>query len=206
MIVDYLYAAHKRNEASDMSFFSLSLERMGLRRECTEGTSAERRDPCIRSRTGESIMPTQTHKRPSLRPAVESLIASCVPVLKGGGTLPLARVVEAAAGGLLKPSVVQTLEGRGDLVFERRGGTVRFANEGRRAQIAFRRFDLVIPTRISGHAFEISGGVEFRFDPKETFRASKFLMSVNLERLEVTSERIVVNVQGGLFDQHIALV
>lgn len=151
-------------------------------------------------------MPTQTQKRPGLRPAVESLIASCVPVLKSGGTLPLARVVEAATGGLLKPTVIQTLEDRGDLLFVRRGGLIHFANEGRRAQIALRRFDLVIPSRISGQAHELPRGVEFRFDPKETFRASKFLMSVNLERLEVTPEHIVVNVQGGLFDQCIELV
>jgi hypothetical protein len=59
---------------------------------------------------------------------------------------------------------------------------------------------------LSGHAVVVPGGVEFRFDPSETFRASKFLLSVNLERLEVTSERILVSVQGGLFDQRIDLV
>jgi hypothetical protein len=72
--------------------------------------------------------------------------------------------------------------------------------------IALRRFDLVVPPRLSGHAVVVPGGVEFRFDPLETFRASKFLLSVNLERLEVTSERILVSVQGGLFDQRIDLV
>ena len=50
------------------------------------------------------------------------------------------------------------------------------------------------------------GGVVFRFESAETFRGSKFLVSVNLEQLEVTSERILVNVQGGMFDQCIELV
>lgn len=151
-------------------------------------------------------MPTQTHKRPGLRPAVDSLIASCVPVLRNGGQLALARVVEAATGGVLKPNVIEALETRGQLVFEHRSEGVYFVNEGPRMQITLRRFDLLIPPRISGQAIAIAGGVEFCFDPTETFRASKFLLSVNLERIEVTSERIVVNVQGGMFDQCIELV
>ena len=150
-------------------------------------------------------MPTQTQKRPGLRPAVESLIATCIPALRNGGRMSLARVVEAATGGALKPAVIQALEDRGEIVFEQRNGGAFFANSGRQMKIALRRFDLVVPTRISGQAVEVAGGVEFRFDPKETFRASKFLLSVNLERLEVTSERIFVRVQGGLFDQCIEL-
>jgi hypothetical protein len=82
-------------------------------------------------------------------------------------------------------------------------------------KIALRRFDLIVPTRISGRAFALPGlpgvlglpgGIEFRFESAETLRASKFLVSVNLERLEVTSDRILVNVQGGMFDQCIELV
>jgi len=151
-------------------------------------------------------MPTQTHKRPGLRPAVESLIASCIPVLRDGGRLLLAHVVEAAAGGALKPAVVEALERRGEIVFDPRDDRACFSNVGPRMTIALRRFDLVIPPRLSGFVVETPGGVEFRFDPAETFRATKFLLSVNLERLEVTSERIFVFVQGGLFDQCIELV
>ncbi len=151
-------------------------------------------------------MPTQTHKRPGLRPAVESLIASSIPALRRGGRLSLARVVEAAAGGALKAAVIEALEGRGEIVFEQRVAGIYFANTGPQMKIALRRFDLVVPPRISGRAVEVPGGVEFRFDPKETIRATKFLLSVNLERLEVTSESIFVSVQGGLFDQCIELV
>jgi hypothetical protein len=151
-------------------------------------------------------MPTQTHKRPGLRPAVESLIASCIPVVREGGRLALARIVEAATGGTLKPSVLQALESRGDLVFEQRAGEAFFVNDGTRLTIPLRRFDLVVPPRISGHATLVQDGVEFRFDPTETFKATKFLLSVNLEQLDVTSERILVHVQGGLFDQRIDLV
>jgi len=151
-------------------------------------------------------MPTQTLQRPGFRPAVESLIAACIPALREGGRLSLARVVEAATGGALKPSVIQTLEGRGDIVFERRGAEAFFTNSGPQQRIALRRFDLVVPPRISGQVVEVPGGVEFRFDSKETFRAAKFLLSVNLERIEVTSERIFVSVQGGLFNQCIELV
>lgn len=151
-------------------------------------------------------MPTQTHKRPGLRPAVESLIASCEPVVREGGRLALARVVEAAAGGALKPKVLQALEGRGDLVFEQRAGAAFFMNEGPHMTIPLRKFDIVVPPRISGHATLLQNGVEFRFGPTETFKATKFLLSVNLERLDVTSERILVHVQGGLFDQCIELV
>jgi hypothetical protein len=155
---------------------------------------------------GESIMPLQTIKRPGLRPAVESLIASCIPALRDGGRLSLARVVEAATGGAIKAAVISSLESRGDIVFERRATGVFFTNSGAQMKIALRRFDLVVPRRLSGQAVEVAGGVEFRFDSKETFRATKFLLSVNLERLEVTSERIFVGVQGGLFDQCIELV
>lgn len=151
-------------------------------------------------------MPTQTHKRPGLRPAVESLLASCLPFLRHGGQLPLAQVVEAATAGTLKPAVIQALEGRGALIFEPRAEGVYFSNGGRHMRIPLRRFDLIVPTRISGLAFAVPGGVEFRFAPTETFRASKFLVSVNLERLEVTADRILVNVQGGIFDQCIELV
>jgi hypothetical protein len=189
-----------------MSFFSSSLGRLGLRRECTDRTSVGGRDACIQAGFGESLMPTQTHKRPGLRPAVESLIASCVPLLRDGGRLPLARVVEAAAGSTLRPDVMQALENRGDLVFERRGQGAYFSNNGPRLQIQLRRFDLIIPPRIGGQAVTIPGGVTFEFDASETLRASKFLLSVNLERLHVTSDRILVNVQGGVFDQCIDLV
>lgn len=177
-----------------------------MRRECTDRAPDGRRDACIRPGFGESIMPTQTLRRPGLRPAVKSLIAVCIPALRDGGRLPLARVVEAAAGGVLKASVIQALEGRGEIVFERRGSVAFFENSGPQMKIPLRRFDLVVPPRISGQAVEVPGGVEFQFDAKETFRATKFLLSVNLERLEVTSERIFVRVQGGLFDQCIDLV
>jgi hypothetical protein len=204
--------AHSFGEASDMSFFPAYLERIGLRRECTDPAAELRRDPCIAPRFGESLMPTQKHKRPGLRPAVEALLASCFPLLRRGGRLPLARVVETATGGLLKPAVIQALEGRGDLVFEPRADGAYFSNSGPHMKIALRRFDLIVPTRISGRAFGVlgvpglPGGIEFRFESSETLRASKFLVSVNLERLEVTSERILVNVQGGMFDQRIELV
>lgn len=151
-------------------------------------------------------MPMQTHKRPGLRPAVESLIASCIPVLRNGGRLELARLVEAAAGRTFKPAVIEALKARGDLVFEQGKIGAIFVNTGPRLTIALRRFDLVIPPRISGQANVVEGGVEFRFDPSETFKATKFLLSVGVERLEVTSGSIVVNVQGGLFDQCIDLV
>ncbi len=151
-------------------------------------------------------MPTKTHKRPGLRPAVESLLASCMPLLRNGGRLPLARMVAAATGGALKPTVLDALDVRGELVFEPRAEGAFFSNSGQQLKIALRRFDLVVPTRISGVAMASAGGVEFRFEPTETFKASKFLVSVNLERLHVTSERILVNVQGGVFDQCIELV
>lgn len=151
-------------------------------------------------------MPTQTHKRPGLRPAVEALLASCVPLLQEGGPLPLARVVEATTGGALKPAVMKALESRGDLVFERLGEKIVFRNTGPRLQIQLRRFDLIVPQRVAGQAVSIAGGVAFEFDATDTFRASKFMLSVNLERLEVTAERIWVNVQGGVFDQCIELV
>jgi len=151
-------------------------------------------------------MPTQTHRRPGLRPAVEALLASCVPLLREGGTLPLARVVEATTGGTLRPAVMKALESRGDLVFERERDQVFFENRGPRLQIQLRRFDLVVPPRVAGQVQSVTGGVAFAFDATDTFRASKFLLSVNLERLEVTSERIWVNVQGGVFDQCIDLV
>lgn len=150
-------------------------------------------------------MPTQTYKRPGLRPAAESLIASCVPILRDGGRLPLARVVESAMG-TVRPALLQPLQGRGEILFERLARGCSFSNNGPHIKIALRRFDLVVPPRICGDAIEVPGGIAFRFDPAETFRASKFLLSVNLERLEVTAERILVQVQGGLFDQRIDLV
>lgn len=151
-------------------------------------------------------MPTQTHKRPGLRPAVEALLASCAPLREKGGLLPLARVVEATTGGALKPAVMKALESRGDLVFERQDGRVVFRNMGPKLQIQLRRFDLIVPPRLAGQVEEISGGIAFDFDATDTFRASKFLLSVNLERLEVTSEKIWVHLQGGVFDQCIELV
>lgn len=151
-------------------------------------------------------MPTQTHRRPGLRPAVEALLASCVPLLHEGGKLPLAKIVEATTGGNLRPAVMKALESRGDLVFQREREKVIFQNDGPRLQIQLRRFDLVVPPRVAGQVLSIAGGVAFDFDSSDTFRASKFLLSVNLERLEVTSERIRVNVQGGVFDQCIDLV
>ena len=206
IVVENLYRTHLFGEAVDMSFFSASLERIGLHRECTDRAVDRRREPCIAPRFGESLMPTKTHKRPGLRPAVESLLASCTPLLRHGGRLTLARVVEAATGGALKPAVIEALEGRGELVFEPRAGGAYFSNAGQQMKIPLRRFDLVVPARISGLAVATAGGVEFRFEPAETFKASKFLVSVNLERLHVTSERILVNVQGGVFDQCIELV
>lgn len=151
-------------------------------------------------------MPVQTHKRPDLQPAIENLIASCVPAIREGGRLPLAQVVEAAAGGKLKPSALQQLEARGELTFEQQTGVSSFMNLGPRMTIRLKSFNLVVPERISGQAALVNGGVELRFRKNETFSASKFLLSVALERIEVTPERIIVNVQGGLLDQRIDLV
>jgi hypothetical protein len=151
-------------------------------------------------------MPIQTYKRPDLQPAIEKLIASCVPAIRSGGKLPLASVVEAAAGGKLKPDALQQLEARGELIFDAHGATTSFLNVGPQMTIRLRAFNLVVPARISGHAALVSGGVELRFHPTETFKASKFFVSVGLERIEVSTERIMVNMLGGLLDQCIQLV
>jgi hypothetical protein len=152
-------------------------------------------------------MPVQTHKRPDLQPAIKNLIASCVPAIRSGGKLPLASVVEAAAGGKLTASALQQLEARGELIFEPdEVATSSFLNVGPQMTIRLKSFNLVVPTRISGLAVLVPGGVELRFHPTETFKASKFFVSVGLERIEVTTERIMVNMLGGLLDQCIQLV
>jgi len=151
-------------------------------------------------------MPVKTHKRPDLQPAIEKLIASCVPAIRESGHLPLAQVVEAAAGGKLKPSALQQLEARGELIFEQREGVASFLNVGPRMTIRLKSFNLVVPARVSGIAVIVTGGVELRFHKTETFSASKFMWSLALERVEVTSKHIMVNVQGGLLDQRIELV
>ena len=151
-------------------------------------------------------MAVQTHKRPDLQPAVAKLLETATIAIRDGGQVPLAQVVAAAAGSALKPAALRKLEQRGVVLFEPEGETTRFLNIGPRMSVRLERFSLTIPTRISGRARLHDGGIELDFDAAETLSATKFFLSVRLERIAVNERQIVVGAAGGAFDQRIDLV
>ncbi len=151
-------------------------------------------------------MAVQRHKRPDLQPAVAKLLETTTVAIRDGGQVLLAQVVVAAAGSALKPAALRKLEQRGVVLFEPEGETTRFLNIGPRMSVRLERFGLIIPTRISGRARLGSGGIELDFDPAETLSATKFFLSVRLERIAINERQIVVGAGGGVFDQRIDLV
>src|SRR5689334_1197936 len=118
-------------------------------------------------------MPVQTHKRPELRPRVMKLLDTLVPAVRDGGEVPLAELVEAVAGDKVKPDVRAKLVARGAAVFAKNGASTKFRNDGPALKIPLKRFDLKIPSRISGEARLCDGGAELRFHGSETLSAAK---------------------------------
>ena len=115
--------------------------------------------------------------------------------------LPLVALVEAVAGDKLKDAVRAELVARGPARFLAKGDATTFANEGPEIKIPLAKFDIKIPKRISGSGRVAGEGVSLRFADKETLAAKKLLVSVKLRAVELSSERVVVDMGGDLFDQ-----
>lgn len=147
-----------------------------------------------------------TQKRPDLRASIVDLLAKLLPAVREGGAVPLTALVAAVVGAKLTPPVRERLDLRKDARFERDGDRARFANEGPESRIELKRFDIKLPRRLSGEA-SVRGtdGVELAFDRRETLAATKLLLSVRLERVELTPARVVVRMETSAFDQCIEL-
>ena len=151
-------------------------------------------------------MAVQTHKRPELREPILRLLEQLLPVVQGGGEVPLVALVEAVAGDKLSDKVRSLLAGRGGARFTVQGAEARFANEGPDVKIELKKFNIKIPPRLSGTARIADGGAVLRFAGRETLSATKLLFSVKLEALELHPTRIFVDMEGDSFDQVYELV
>ena len=145
------------------------------------------------------------HRMPQLREPVAKLLGTLVPAVSGGGAVPLVGLVEAIVGDKLTDDVRAKLERRGQVTFALGDGTSTFSNEGPDLTIELKRFDIVLPRRISGHARLVEDGAILRFFARETLAARKLFFSVRLENVEITTRRIFVDLEGDSFDQYIQL-
>ncbi len=145
----------------------------------------------------------QTQRRPDLKEPIARLVADLTPVVASGGEAPLLALVEAVAGGKLTDKVKRQLEARGGAVFQvsTTGGAVTFVNDGAELTIELKSFDIKIPKRLRGQARLIDAGVRLEFDRKETLKAAKLLFTVRLEALELTTRRVLIDMEGEAFDR-----
>jgi hypothetical protein len=148
----------------------------------------------------------QTHHRPELRDSILGLIARLLPAVRDGGSVPLTALVEAVVGSKLTAVVRERLDVRRDATFVREAAGARFTNEGPEARIELKRFDIKLPRRLSGKG-EVLGEdeVALSFDRRETLAATKLLLSVRLERIELSPRRVLVRMETRAFDQCLEL-
>lgn len=139
--------------------------------------------------------------RPDLRAPVLALLEQLVPAVKSGGEVALLALVEAVAGDRLAPGVRTKLDARGAARFVQASSAATFVNEGPETKIELKRFDLKIPKRLAGRAELHDDGVRLSFEPKAALLASKLLISIRFEWIELTSAKIHVKMEQGAFDQ-----
>jgi hypothetical protein len=146
-------------------------------------------------------MTAQTHKRPDLREPIQKLLTQLVPAVRDGGEVPLTSLVEAVAGDRLSDDVRRKLDARGSAVFARRGDQCTFENVGPDLKIELKKFDIKIPKRLAGRAQLVDDGASLRFEGRDTLSAAKLFFSVKLDALELTSKRVLIDMEGDTFDQ-----
>jgi hypothetical protein len=145
----------------------------------------------------------KTHHRPDLKPAILALIAKVVPAVRDGGQVPLAALVAAVVGNRLTAEARAKLDARGDMIFKHKDGVAHFTNEGPETKIELARFNVKIARKVSGDARLVGDGASLRFN--RGLYAQKLFFSVHLETIEMTSERVFVDLEGSSFDQLILL-
>jgi hypothetical protein len=146
-------------------------------------------------------MAIQTHKRPDLREPIANLCKQLVPAVTSGGQVPLTALVEAVAGDRLDADVRRKLDSRKAAVFELDGQHTAFFNEGPEVKIELKKFNIKIPKRLAGHARLVDDGAILRFSGDSTLHATKFFFSVRLETIELTTQRVFIDMEGDSFDQ-----
>lgn len=146
-------------------------------------------------------MPVQTHHRPDLKAPIAKLLERLAPAVKDGGEVPLTALVEAVVGDRLDDAVRRQLDARRAAIFRAESGQASFENEGPELKIELKNFDIKIPKRIAGYARPTGDGAVLKFEKRETLSATKFFFSVKLERIELTSRRVFIDMEGDNFDQ-----
>ena len=146
-------------------------------------------------------MAIQTHKRPDLREPIKKLCEQLVPAVTSGGQVPLTSLVEAVVGDRLDAEVRRKLDSRKSAVFELDGQHTAFSNEGPEVKIELKSFNIKIPKRLAGHARLVGDGALLRFSGGSTLHATKFFFSVRLETIELTTQRVFIDMEGDSFDQ-----
>ncbi len=150
-------------------------------------------------------MAIQSHKRPDLRESIKRLCDQLVPAVSSGGSVPLTALVEAVVADGLEPDIRKKLDSRKMVTFKAEGDGAAFSNEGPEVKIGLKNFDIKIPRRLAGRARKVDDGATLRFDGGETLSATKFFFSVKLERIELTTKRVFVDMEGDSFDQEFDL-
>lgn len=148
-----------------------------------------------------------TSRRPDLRAPIVAMLDPLVAAVRASGEVSLTTLVEAVVGDKLTQVVRERLEQREAVRFEQDGDATRFSNEGPALRIQLKRFDLLLPARLAGSARIVDGdGVALVFERGRTLVATKLLLRVGVERVEVSPRRVVVGMETAAFSQCLVLV
>lgn len=136
-----------------------------------------------------------------MKEPVRQLLARLLPVVRDGGTVPLSAIAEATLGERLSPQVKEALDARKELRFRPDDDVANFDNDGQEVKVRLKRFTLRVPERLGGSARLVGDGVVLSFDVETSPTACKAFLCVRLERIEVTSSRVAVDLEGESLDQ-----
>lgn len=142
------------------------------------------------------------YNRPHLRQPVQQLLSRLQRVIREGGRLPVAALIDTVGGGRLDAEGRRLLAGRGDLVFRYLDAQVRFENVAPAVTLHLRRLDLTIPEIVAGNAYVFGeDGVQLRFDEDHAPTAVHWASSVRFRGIELTRKYVYFALEGNLRDQ-----
>jgi hypothetical protein len=147
-----------------------------------------------------------TSKRPDLRAPIVAMLGQLLGAVRTSSEIPLTTLVEVVVGDRLSQGVRERIDQRGKVQFQDDGQASRFANDGPELRIELKRFDLLLPTRLSGSARLVGGdGVSLAFDRHATPTAAKLFVRVGLKSVELSPRRVVVNMATAALSQCLEL-
>lgn len=164
---------------------------------------AEQKDSVILSPQG--VKAAEAAQEVSVRPELKAGTMAAIRAIhdvqqQGGGTIPLETFVKSF-GIELSDKDKAALKQRGGLKLDANGN---FSNTGQKLKLNMDGgLKLTIPEKISGSYKSSADGFDFKFNPKETLEAGKFVFSVKMEGISASQKGIFIDMAGKNYDQDI---